>query len=54
MIFECFTTADDDSTALSKVNNIDPYDNIAKNPINLVKKFMPQRVKNVIKAVAGR
>lgn len=54
IIFECFTTADDESTALSKVNNIDPYDNIAKNPINLVKKFMPQRVKNVIKAVAGR
>ena len=54
MIFECFTTPDDESSALNKVNNIDPYENSAHSPINVVKEFMPQRVKNVIKAAMGK
>ena len=54
VIFECFTTHSDESIALDKVNNIDPYDNLSHSPINVVKEFVPRRVKNVIKAAMGK
>ena len=47
VIFECFTTTQDESDALKALHNIESYTAFK----NQVKKVLPTSVKNVIKKV---
>lgn len=54
IVFECFTCPEDESEALYKMRNIEPYEESSQDTVNMFKGLMPQRVKNVIKAAIGR
>ena len=54
VIFECFTCPEDESNALYKMRNIEPYEAPSHGTSNIAKGLIPQRVKNVIKAAIGR
>ena len=53
IIFECFTSAADESEALRLMKNIAPYRSCTGS-VDSIKGIMPQRVKDVIKAALGK
>ena len=53
IVFECFTSATDESEALRAMKNIAPYQAII-GTVDSIKDIVPQRVKNVIKAALGQ
>lgn len=54
ILFECFTDTQDEDRALFAMKSIDDYDGAGHSASEVLKNFMPQRVKNVIKAAMGK
>ena len=53
IVFECFTSATDESEALRAMKSIAPYQ-ASIGTVDSIKGIVPQRVKNVIKAALGQ
>ena len=54
ILFECFTEAEDEDKALFAIKEINPYHSNSLSTTGAIKAFVPQRVKNVLKAAMGK